>query len=128
MRMDCPNRPREALPNANGQLTLVGRLLRRTGLDELPQLVSVLGGDMSLIGPRPLLVGDPGAVEREKFPDSMSIRPGISGLAQVSGRNLVSPRRKARLDAFYARKPSLRFDLMLMARTVWVVASGKGFL
>jgi O-antigen biosynthesis protein WbqP len=116
------------LVDANDRVTFVGRALRRTGLDELPQLVSVLVGDMSLIGPRPLLVDDPGAAEREKFPDALDIRPGISGLAQVSGRNLVSPRRKARLDAFYARHPSLRFDMVLVARTLQVVVTGKGFL
>jgi O-antigen biosynthesis protein WbqP len=128
MRVDSPNCPREQLADAAERVTLVGRVLRRTGLDELPQLVSVLRGDMSLIGPRPLLVDDPGAAEREKFPDALAIRPGISGLAQVSGRNLVSPRRKARLDAFYARHPSLRFDLVLVARTLQVVVTGKGFL
>lgn len=128
MHVGGPECPREQLADVDGRLTLIGRVLRRTGLDELPQLVSVLRGDMSLVGPRPLLVGDPGATERENFPDALGIRPGISGLAQVSGRNLVSPRRKARLDAFYARKPSLRFDVLLLARTVLVILTGKGFL
>ena len=119
---------RESLDGAGDQVTLVGRVLRRLGLDELPQLVCVLRGDMSLIGPRPLLADDPGALERIRFPAALSMRPGISGLAQVSGRNLVSPRRKARLDAFYARSASLGFDMVLLARTLVVVVSGKGFI
>jgi O-antigen biosynthesis protein WbqP len=128
MYVDSPSCARETLGKADQRITPLGRVLRRTGLDELPQLVSVLRGQMSLIGPRPLLANDPGASERAKFPDALDVRPGISGLAQVSGRNLVSPRRKARLDAFYARKPSLRFDLVLLLRTIFVIVTGKGFL
>lgn len=119
---------REALSDGEAGITGVGRLLRRTGLDELPQLWCVLRGDMSLLGPRPLVAIDPCMAEREKFPDALDVRPGISGLAQVSGRNLVSPRRKARLDAFYARTGSLGFDLILLARTLVVIVTGKGFL
>jgi len=128
MTVGSANCARETLIGADEQVTMVGRVLRRLGLDELPQLVCVLRGDMSLIGPRPLLPDDPGTIERVRFPAALTMRPGISGLAQVSGRNLVSPRRKARLDAFYARSASLSFDLHLMARTVSVVISGKGFM
>ena len=128
MALGSKNCARETLTGADEHVTTVGRLLRRLGLDELPQLVCVLRGDMSLIGPRPLLADDPGTMERVRFPAALTMRPGISGLAQVSGRNLVSPRRKARLDAFYARSASLGFDLHLMARTVVVVISGKGFM
>jgi O-antigen biosynthesis protein WbqP len=128
MVMGVRNCTRESLNCADDPVTLVGKLLRRLGLDELPQLWCVLRGDMSLIGPRPLLADDPGTLERMRFPVSLAMRPGISGLAQVSGRNLVSPRRKARLDAFYARSSSLGFDMVLLARTLVVVASGKGFM
>jgi lipopolysaccharide/colanic/teichoic acid biosynthesis glycosyltransferase len=83
---------------------------------------------MSFIGPRPLLADDPALEERHKFPRAFSVRPGISGLAQVSGRNMVSPRRKARLDALYARSASFSLDMVLLVRTVVVVVSGKGFL
>lgn len=128
MYVGGPSCAREALDDAEQQITPVGRLLRRSGLDELPQLVSVLRGEMSLVGPRPLLTNDPATHERAKFPSVLDVRPGISGLAQVSGRNLVTPRRKARLDAFYARTASLRFDLILLMRTVAVIVTGKGFL
>ncbi|MBX9745785.1 MAG: sugar transferase [Hyphomonadaceae bacterium] len=128
LRQGAALKPREALGVVEFEFTPVGKFLRRTGLDELPQLFSVLKGDMSLIGPRPLLASDPGARERTKFPAALSVRPGISGLAQVNGRNQVSPRRKARLDALYARSVSLRADLALMAKTVRVIVSGKGFV
>jgi O-antigen biosynthesis protein WbqP len=128
MYVGGPSCAREDLGAAAQRITPLGRVLRRSGLDELPQLVSVLCGDMSLIGPRPLLLNDPAAKERAKFPSALDVRPGISGLAQVSGRNLVTPRRKARLDAFYARAASLRLDLVLVVRTLAVIVTGKGFL
>lgn len=128
MYVGGPDCARESLDRAENCITPIGHMLRRSGLDELPQLVSVLRGEMSLIGPRPLLMNDPATLERAKFPVVLDVRPGISGLAQVSGRNLVTPRRKARLDAFYARSASLRFDLILLARTLAVIITGKGFL
>jgi O-antigen biosynthesis protein WbqP len=128
MVLGSPTCARETLRCSEGQLTPIGKFLRRTGLDELPQLACVLSGEMSFIGPRPLLADDPGLNERAKFPRAFSVRPGISGLAQVSGRNLLSPRRKARLDALYARTASFGLDMVLLARTLVVVVSGKGFL
>ncbi|WP_267129077.1 sugar transferase [Terricaulis silvestris] len=128
MNSDAPVCAREALQGSEQRITRVGKFLRRTGLDELPQLLCVLSGEMSLIGPRPLLADDPGASERTKFPGALEVRPGISGLAQVSGRNSVPARRKARLDAFYARANSLGFELVLLVRTIGVIISGKGFM
>lgn len=127
LRKGMTVRPREAIEITGQDFTPVGKFLRRSGLDELPQLYCVLVGDMSLIGPRPLLATDPGARERSKYPEALMVRPGISGLAQVNGRNAVSPRRKARLDALYARTVSLRRDLVLMVKTVEVIVNGKGF-
>jgi O-antigen biosynthesis protein WbqP len=103
------------------EVTALGAFLRKTSLDELPQLWSVLRGQMSLIGPRPLLVSDIANAERAKFPVIYSVRPGMSGLAQVKGRNSVPPRRKARYDAFYARELSLRHDLRILQKTVIIL-------
>jgi O-antigen biosynthesis protein WbqP len=125
---DAPLSPRELLEGAESHITPVGAWLRRTGLDELPQLFCILSGDMSIIGPRPLLASDPGVDARRRFPDSMSPRPGLSGLAQVVGRNSVSPRRKARLDAFYARQASVGLDLIIFWRTAGIVLTSRGFL
>lgn len=128
LRTDVSLRPREQLSLADADFTPIGRFIRRTGLDELPQLVCVLSGQMSLIGPRPLLSSDPAAHERLKFPEAMTVRPGISGLAQVNGRNNLTPRRKARLDALYARAVCLRVDASLVVKTIVVLITGRGFL
>lgn len=125
---DAPLSPREVLQGAESHITPVGAWLRRSALDELPQLFCIVTGDMSIVGPRPLLASDPGVEARRRFPDAMSARPGLSGLAQVVGRNSVSPRRKARLDAFYARSASFGLDLIIFWRTVGIVLTSRGFL
>lgn len=125
---DAPLSPREVLKGAESHITPIGAWLRRSALDELPQLFCILKGDMSIIGPRPLLANDPGVEARRRFPDAMSARPGLSGLAQVIGRNSVSPRRKARLDAFYARSASFGLDLIIFWRTAGIVLTSRGFL
>jgi O-antigen biosynthesis protein WbqP len=127
LRADVLLCPREQLSLGDADFTPIGRFLRRTGLDEMPQLFCVLAGEMSLIGPRPLLISDPATRERLNFPMALTVRPGISGLAQVNGRNAISPRRKARLDALYAHAVCLRVDAMLIVKTVIVVVSGRGF-
>ncbi len=130
-------RDEERLAAANGgriffkmeddpRVTFVGRLLRRFSLDELPQLVNVLRGDMSLVGPRPLLVSDlrnfPAYRQRRRF----SMKPGLTGLWQVSGRSLLSDEERIRLDDDYVKSWSLGRDLSILARTVPAVLSGRG--
>ncbi|MBL8552323.1 MAG: sugar transferase [Hyphomonadaceae bacterium] len=124
----APEAPREALSVAQCQITPLGALLRRMSLDELPQLWTILRGDMSFIGPRPLMPDDPAALARRHFPDAFSVRPGLSGLAQISGRNHVTPRRKARLDALYARRASPGLDAQIFFRTALIVVTGQGFI
>jgi O-antigen biosynthesis protein WbqP len=128
MRMGTPLAPREALGEAVDEITLVGRVLRRFALDELPQLVCIMKGEMSFVGPRPLLAQDPTTEARRAFPASLSARPGLSGIAQVSGRNRVSSRRKARLDAFYAGACGPAIDLHIMLRTMVILVTGRGFM
>ena len=99
------------------RLTPLGRWLRRTSLDELPQLVNVLRGDMALVGPRPDLV-DQLAYYTDQERAKLAVRPGLTGLAQISGRNNISwPRRKA-LDVEYVERRSLGLDLAILLRTV----------
>jgi lipopolysaccharide/colanic/teichoic acid biosynthesis glycosyltransferase len=107
------------------RITSVGRWLRRTSLDELPQLINVLKGDMSLVGPRPPLpseVAQYGRLERRR----LTIKPGITGPWQVSGRSEVSFDEWVRLDLYYIRNWSLLLDLTILLKTVFVVASRKG--
>ena len=110
---------------ADPRLTGLGRLLRKTSLDELPQLWNVLIGEMSLVGPRPFLP--------EQLPfygplyqDYIRFRPGLTGLWQVSGRNGLSFRERVQLDADYLRNWSLGLDIRILLRTIGVVLTGNG--
>jgi len=103
------------------QATKLGKILRKTSLDELPQLWSVLKGDMSLIGPRPMLEFDNVREERYKRAEIFNIKPGITGLAQVSGRNFISPKNKSRYDAFYVKHLSFGLDVKIALLTVGTV-------
>lgn len=107
------------LPDAQ-RLTIIGNFIRKTSLDEIPQLLNVLKGDMSIIGPRPLLV-DYLLYYSENEIVRHSIRPGITGLAQVSGRNTLDWNKRLELDAFYARNVSLKLDLKIFFLTIMKV-------
>jgi undecaprenyl-phosphate galactose phosphotransferase len=107
------------------RITKLGQLLRRTSLDELPQLFNVLRGEMSLVGPRPI-VADEVARYGERFVAYRNCRPGITGLWQISGRNDISYRARVRLDSFYAARWSMTKDLFILMRTVAVVFRRSG--
>ena len=114
----------ELLPDAE-RLTRLGRFLRSTSLDELPELWNVLRGDMSLVGPRPLLVEylplyTPEQARRHE------VRPGITGWAQVNGRNALSWEEKFALDVWYVDNQSLWLDLKILWLTVWRVLKRDG--
>lgn len=107
------------------RITGLGRLLRKTSLDELPQLWNVLRGDMSLVGPRP--VPEKEMVEYAGYEWAyLMMRPGITGVWQVSGRNSISYNERVRLDVGYLLKASLRTDLLLLWRTIGVVLRRTG--
>ena len=110
---------------ADPRITWVGRLLRSSSLDELPQLWNVLRGEMSLVGPRPIVVAEVGRYGA-RFHDYCTCRPGITGLWQVSGRNDTSYRRRVAIDAVYARRASLGLDIAILARTVPAVLLRRG--
>jgi lipopolysaccharide/colanic/teichoic acid biosynthesis glycosyltransferase len=111
------------LPDAQ-RLTKVGRIIRSTSIDELPQLINVLKGDMAFIGPRPLLVQYlPYYTEREKL--RHSVRPGISGWAQVNGRNNLPWDERLELDAWYAENLSFCIDCKVIIKTIKNVINRK---
>jgi len=107
------------------RVTPIGRFLRRTSLDELPQLVNVLVGDMSLVGPRPVTEGELRHYGTATA-DYLSVRPGITGLWQISGRNDVSYDRRVALDQSYVATLSLWRDLVILFKTPSVVFSKRG--
>jgi exopolysaccharide production protein ExoY len=107
------------------RITPLGRFLRKSSLDELPQLINVLVGDMSIVGPRPIV--DAEIVRYGRcFRHYCRVRPGITGIWQVSGRNDVSYRRRVAMDALYSRRKNAILDLRLMLATVPAVLSRKG--
>lgn len=116
---------REIADTNDISITPLGYILRKSSLDELPQLFCVLKGDMSLIGPRPLLVNDQAAQQRNACPEIFAVKPGITGLAQVNGRNFISMRNKVRYDAFYANRVCLFLDMKILYRTVGTVFNTK---
>jgi len=121
---DAVDRAGRVLPD-HERLTRIGRLLRASSLDELPQLINVLRGDMSIVGPRPLLVEylprySPDQARRHE------VKPGITGLAQVAGRNRLSWPEKFALDVYYVDHRSVALDLEILARTVAAVIKREG--
>ena len=100
------------------RLTPVGAFIRRTSLDELPQLFNILIGEMSVVGPRPNLLNE-AAMFGEDLPVVLQVKPGLTGLWQVSGRNRLPASERVRLDLLYVRTRTLPGDLVICAKTLW---------
>ncbi|MBX4205824.1 sugar transferase [Candidatus Microgenomates bacterium] len=114
------------------RITKIGKIIRKHSIDEIPQFFNVLKGDMSIVGPRPYY---PDELEKQfaKFPekrpllkDVLSVRPGITGFWQVSGRSDVAFDKRIEMDAYYARRRSILLDILVLLKTPWVMIAGKG--
>lgn len=114
----------QKVPN-DPRITRIGGFLRKTSLDELPQLMNVLKGDMSIIGPRPI-VPEETIRYGDAMPTVLSVRPGITGLWQVSGRNALPYPERVQLDLRYIDEQSLKLDSIVLLKTVATVATGRG--
>ena len=114
----------EFLPDAD-RLTKIGKLIRSTSIDELPQLLNVLKGDMALIGPRPLLVQYLPLYNQEQA-RRHEVRPGITGWAQVNGRNNISWSKKFELDVWYVNNCTLIVDVKIILKTIKKVICREG--
>lgn len=127
MRTDTPkDMPTHLLENPDAFITKVGAFLRKTSLDELPQLINILKGEMAIVGPRPALWNQFDLIEeREKY-GANSIRPGLTGWAQVNGRDELEIPVKAKFDGEYVRKMSILFDLKCILKTVLGVLREDG--
>lgn len=121
MKVDTRNTSTEDLKEADKCITKSGRILRKTSLDELPQLFNVLTGKMSFVGPRPLIPEEKEIRNLRKEYGVYSVRPGITGWAQVNGRDMLSIKEKALFDKEYVEKQSFMFDIKILFKTVAVV-------
>lgn len=127
MRIDTPkDTPTHLLKNPEQYITPIGKFLRKTSLDELPQLLNIIKGDMSIVGPRPALWNQYDLIaERDKC-GANDIRPGLTGWAQVNGRDELPIPLKAELDGEYIKRLSFLFDLKCVLRTVYCVLKHDG--
>ncbi|WP_033540982.1 sugar transferase [Planococcus sp. CAU13] len=127
MKMDTPDDiPTHLLNNPEAYITRVGKLLRKTSLDELPQIINILRGEMSIVGPRPALWNQYDLIaEREKY-RANEVLPGLTGLAQVSGRDELPIVVKAKFDGEYVEKQGFRLDFKILVMTVICVLKSEG--
>lgn len=127
MRQDAPHEmATKNFENPEAYITPIGKIIRKTSLDELPQLFNVFKGEMSLVGPRPLIPSEKSVLElREKYGAS-KILPGITGLAQVHGRDEITDEHKASYDGKYALNMSLLLDISIIFRTAFDVVMSRG--
>jgi lipopolysaccharide/colanic/teichoic acid biosynthesis glycosyltransferase len=115
-----------AVTGDDPRVTRVGSILRRTSLDELPNLVNVLRGDMAIVGPRPTLPAQV-ALYNERQRRRLDVRPGMTGWAQVNGRTAVGWTERMELDAWYVDNRTALLDLQIIARSIAAVLTGRGF-
>jgi Sugar transferases involved in lipopolysaccharide synthesis len=114
------------LQDAHMHITRIGRFLRKTSLDELPQLYNVLRGDMSLIGPRPLVASE-GSIHEERMAcGAYDVRPGVTGWAQVNGRDQVNAGKKAEMDGYYAQHINFFLDFKILFMSALYVLTARG--
>lgn len=127
MRIDTPkDTPTHLLKNPEQYITKVGSFLRKTSLDELPQLINILRGDMSIVGPRPALWNQEDLIqEREKY-GANDVLPGLTGWAQINGRDEIPIAKKAKLDGVYVKHFSFQMDLICFLRTIVSVLRKEG--
>lgn len=126
MRMDTPAVATHLLQNPEQYITPVGKFLRKTSLDELPQLWSILVGDMSFVGPRPALYNQDDLIALRTERGVHTLVPGLTGWAQINGRDELPIPQKVEFDAQYLQRRSFWFDLRIMALTAWRVLRRSG--
>lgn len=127
MKNNTPNCATGELENPEQYITKFGKFLRKTSLDELPQLWNILKGDMSFVGPRPLISSEMRAHRLRLEYGVYRFRPGLTGWAQINGRDSISLLRKMKLDKEYCDNWSLKLDLIILLRSVGAVVKQEGF-
>lgn len=129
MRIDTPkNMPTHLLQNPDQWITKVGKFLRKTSLDELPQIINILKGEMSIIGPRPALWNQYDLIEERDKYGANNIRPGLTGWAQINGRDAITIEMKAKLDGEYVNSMSFIMDVKCFFGTIVSVIKREGIV
>ena len=129
MASDAPqNVATKDLNDSKKYITKIGALLRRTSLDELPQLFNILLGQMTIVGPRPVVLKEENLIIARDLYGANDIKPGITGWAQINGRDLLSIEEKAKLDGYYVENMGFKMDIKCFFKTVKYVLKGEGIL
>ena len=127
MRTDTPkDMPTHLLKNADSYITKFGKIMRKTSIDELPQIINILKGEMSIVGPRPALWNQEDLIEERDKYGANDITPGLTGWAQVNGRDELEIPVKAKFDGEYVQKMSLLFDVKIFFKTIIKVFKSDG--
>jgi O-antigen biosynthesis protein WbqP len=127
MKNNTPNVATGDLENPEQYITKVGKFLRKTSLDELPQLWNILKGDMSFVGPRPLISSEMRAHRLRLEYGVYRFRPGLTGLAQINGRDEISLMKKMKYDKIYCDNWSIKLDLIILLKSVGVALKQEGY-
>ena len=126
MYTETPNVSTEALGDPSVYITPVGKFIRKTSLDELPQLFNILKGDMSIVGPRPALFNQYDLNKMRENANVQTIRPGLTGYAQIMGRDMISDTEKVEFDKYYVEHQNLFFDIKIIWQTFFSVIKSEG--
>lgn len=117
MRIDAPNKSTNEFKNAEDFITKIGKVIRKTSIDELPQLFNILKGDMSIVGPRPVILKEKDLIQLRKEYNVDSLLPGITGWAQINGRDTIGDMEKVKYDYEYLKSKSIKLDIKIMCMT-----------
>ena len=128
MKNNAPILSTEEFVNCKSYITKIGKFLRKTSLDEIPQFLNVIKGEISLVGPRPIMLEEKDLIELRKEKGVDSVRPGITGFAQINGRDNISIEKKVSYDEVYVDKASVLFDLKIIFITALKVIKRDGIV
>jgi O-antigen biosynthesis protein WbqP len=128
MHVDAPQLASHLLQQPSGHITRFGRILRKTSLDELPQIWSIVRGDMSFVGPRPALFNQDDLISMRRDAGIDALRPGLTGLAQINGRDSLSVTEKVAYDLEYLKQISFLFDFRIILKTAYMVVLQRDVL
>lgn len=126
MHISAPERSTNSFKNSKSYISRFGKVIRKLSLDELPQLFNVIKGDMSIVGPRPVILKEAGLINLRERVGANGVKPGITGWAQVNGRDELSDTIKSRMDGEYVRSLSFLMDMRCLWMTFWAVLFVKG--